>query len=968
MTVFQAPDQQVVDRLPGGLDVGVLGPLVVAIGGVEQALGGQAPRLLVQRLIVAGGRMVPIDLIADDVWAQDPPDSAVATIQTYVSRLRRVFEPGNSSRTSWRILVRQGPGYALRLPAGSLDADRFAALSRAGADHLAAGDPAAALAAFDKGLALWRGPAYAECAEHAFARAEAHRLDELHAAVTENRLAAMLELGDHQAAGAALEAYTDAYPLRERGWELLARALYQQGRQGDALAALRCARRHITEELGIDLGPALRDLQSAILAQDPALLAPTAREARTVCTAQTSPAAPVVSPDAAAGRDSNLPVRLSSCVGRDRELHAVGELLDRHRLVTLTGTGGMGKTRLALEAARLRTDADGPWLVELAGLHDPSLLAEAVAKVVGVAAGTTAALAALLRDRRTLLILDNCEHLVDEVAPFVEHLLGACPGLWVLATSREMLGVEAENVYEVPPLSVGEDGDAIRLFLDRAATVAPGWSPNAADRASLARICADLDGMPLAIELAAAQCNTLSISQIAELITDRFTLLRRGRRANTRHATMLAAVEWSYDLLTRDEQEVFQALAVFEGGFTLDAARVVCGRDDVLVPLGNLVAKSLVTVIGGDPRRYRMLETLRQFALLRMGPSQYDQVMRRHVGWVLSLSDMTPALLGTDLTLQLNQESANIRAALERTGDPLTVLRIASGFYWLWYREGLVSEGLRHLEPAVAYWDAAAQPSGADHNLLARACLGLALLRYLAGALDGVGVALTSALEHARRGADPATEAQVMATASYFEARSGQVRAARTHAEHALRLARELRRVDTEAEVLMVLGEVERQAGHLDEAVTRLRHAVAAAARGQYGWVHASAQWIHAKVEIARGRFAEAQALTLATIEENHAASDTTSWLVGIATLSHVLHRLGHPRQAAELAGIVSWYGARVGFSPYEMDVELAEYDEQLRAALDPVDYVEAARRGVGLTRADVMATVRRAVADDGTP
>ncbi|WP_433301262.1 AfsR/SARP family transcriptional regulator [Actinoplanes sp. CA-030573] len=945
----------VVSEKPGiGLSVGVLGSLVVAADGVEQAPGGPAPRLLLHRLVIAGGRMVPIGELVTDIWGYDPPSSAVGSLQTYVSRLRKVFEPATTARTDWQVLVRQGPGYALRLPPGSVDADRFATLAGEGADHLAAGDAEAARAVLDRALALWRGPAYADCAEHDFARPEARRLDELRVVATENRLAALLELGDRHVV-AALEAFTEAHPLHERGWALLAQARYRWGRQGDALDALRSARRHITEELGIDLGPELIALQSAILAQDPALSAPARR--------------PVVIVDPAPAGDAfdgGLPVRLSSLVGRDGDVRTVAGLLDRHRLVTLTGTGGIGKTRLALEVARLRAGEDvragedGPWLVELAGLHDPTLLAATVAKMIGTAASTTEALAAALRHRRTLLILDNCEHLVDAVAPLVEQLLGAAPGLRVLATSREMLDAEAECPYEVPPLSAGQDGDAVRLFLDRAAMVAPGWSPGPADRAVLAEICAGLDGMPLAIELAAAQCNTLSIGQISELLNDRFTLLRRGRRANSRHATMLAAVEWSYDMLTADEQEVFQALAVFEEGFVLDAAQVVSGRRDVLIHLTSLVAKSLVTVVGGDPRRYRMLETLRDFALLRTDPARHRELIERHVAWVGSLSDLSHAtMLEVDLSTRLSQESANVRAALERATDPAVLLRIAAGFYWFWYRQGLVAEGLRHLEPAVAYWDGDRPGQRPDDATMARASIGLALLYYLGGKLDRIGAALARAVEHAGRGIEPTTEAQVLATVSYFEARSAQTAAARVHADLALRRARELRRVDLEAEVLMVFGEIERQDGNFDEAAVRLRESAAGAVRSGYTWVSSSAQWIHAKVEIARDRYADAQPLASATVAESYAASDISSWLVGIATLSHIRHRQGRLDEAAELAGMVAWHGSRVGYSPYDMDPELADYLHQLRAAMPAGDYETAAARSRALSRSATMARVR---------
>ncbi|MBG0566068.1 BTAD domain-containing putative transcriptional regulator [Actinoplanes aureus] len=928
---------------PAGIElsVGVLGTLVVRAGGQEQVLGGPSGRIVVQRLIVAGGDVVAVDTLIDDVWAGAAPPTAVATLHGYVSRLRRVLEPGRRPRDAAQVLVRLGSGYALRLPDGVLDSERFARLAQQGSDRLAGGDPEGALEVLDRALALWRGPAYADCADRAFAQPEVNRLTELRVSATENQLAAMAELGRHDAAAAALEAYTKAHPLRERGWELLALTLYRQGRQGDALAALRTARQHLSEELGVDPGPGIVALQAAILGQDPALL-PAARPT-------------------AAGPRGNLPARRSSLVGRTDELRTVDRLLRRHRLVTLLGPGGMGKTRLAVELARSRDDSDGPWLVELAGLHDAALLAETVAKAVGVTAGDVATLAGVLRERRTLVVLDNCEHLVEHVAPFVEELLGACPDLRVLATSREALDAEGEHAYEVPPLAAD---DAVRLFVERAGAVVPDFSPEAGERPVLDRLCADLDGMPLPIELAAGQCKVLSLGEMVGLIDDRFTLLRGGRRANTRHATMRSAVEWSYDLLTADEREVFQALAIFEGGFQLDAAGQVSGRADIVVQLSSLVAKSMVTVVGGDPRRYRMLETLRQYAAERTEPARRARLIERHVAWVRSLSEATAgALLGAEWTGRLNDESANIRAALDNAGDPAAVLHIATGFYWFWYREGHVAEGLRYLEPGLAYWAGEDRPDAPDHGVRARAALGLALLYYLAGSLDRVGESLQRAGEHAALSGSGVVQGQVLATVSYFEARSAQVPAAREHAGQALLLARAFGRIDLEAEVLMVLGEVERQDGHLDEAADRLREAQARAEACGYAWVTVSSQWIHAKVEIARCRWEPAQDLLLRSVEGCYAGSDTTSWLVGIATLSHVLHERGRTPDAAELAGIVQWQGSRVGFSPYAMDPELAAYRERLHAALTPVELAAAGELAYGMSRAEVMDRVRKLAA-----
>ncbi|WP_327003008.1 hypothetical protein OHA72_49310 [Dactylosporangium sp. NBC_01737] len=655
------------------LMVGVLGPTVVRRGGRDVAFGGPAPRTVLCRLVVAGGRFVSIDALVDSLWPHEPPPSARITAQGYLSVLRRALEPDRPPRRPGRLLVRDGTGYALRLDPGTLDADRFDTNLRRGRDLLAGGDARSALACLDEALASWRGPAYADCAGHPFVVAESQRLQELRTAAAEHRLAALIELGAHDTAAAQLRAFLAEHPLREHAWALLARALYLTGRQGDALAVLRDARRRLVDELGVEPGAALTGLHHEILTH---AVDPSTKDAGT----------------------GNLPHTVSTLVGRGAERHAVTDLLRSHRLVTLTGAGGMGKTRLALAVAAARSDPDGPWLVELAGLHEPAVLADRVCAALRICGtGSADTLIAALRGREVLIILDNCEHLVAAAGALASALLSACPHVRILATSRESLRVDGEQLYDVPPLTGDE---AVELFTARAAAVLSGWNPGPDERRQVARLCAALDGMPLAIEFAAAQSRMLSPRQI--LAHDRFAVLA-GARTASRHSTMLGLMDAWYELLTAAEQDLLEALAVFEGGFGLAGADAVAGRGDTRTVLTALVEKSLVTVAaGGDDRRFLLLETIRQYAVRRTPDGRRQVLSDRHTAWVLDLADAAgeqlrgPSAAGWMRRLHL--ESDNVRAALRRAaaaGDTATVLRIAGGLHWFWYRQGRVTDGLR---------------------------------------------------------------------------------------------------------------------------------------------------------------------------------------------------------------------------------------------------------------------------------
>ncbi|WP_218974468.1 BTAD domain-containing putative transcriptional regulator [Streptomyces sp. NP160] len=924
--------------------------------GEEAALGGPLPRALVQRLALAEGGMVTDAALQDDLWGEEQPASAATTLQAHVARLRRALEPGASAREA-TVLVRRGPGYALH--AASTDAADFERLASRGRTLLGV-DPEAAAQALQEALALWRGPALVEVAGRGWAAPEVRRLEHLLAAAREDRVAADLERGDAAAASAAASALVAAEPLRERGWELLALALHRQGRRGDALAALDQLAERLADELGADPGPSVSALRAAVEAGDASLLGADRGAAH--------------GPDHPAGRrpiarTSNVPAPTSPIVGREAEVAQVTDLLAQHRLVTLTGTGGAGKTRLALEVARRQQDDDGPWLVELAPLADGRLLPEVVATALGLVPpggpSPAAALASVLRPRRLLLVLDNCEHVVEEAAAFAEVLLASCPDVRVLATSREPLLVDGERTHEVPVLSGGPDGEAVALFVDRARAASPAWHPTRDDLERVAEVCAALDGLPLAVELAAAQVRVLALADVAALADDGSslgTLLRGGRRTTSRHATMQAAVSWSYDRLTPAEREVFCDLSVFSGGFTLDAAQRVLQRPDVVPVVADLVGRSLVVASRPGPqRRFHLLEPLRQHAAERLDPGRREVLAARRVQWVADLAaHADPSMRGRLAALEtdrLHDEAGNIRAALS-DGDPAVVLTIASGFFWFWYREGLVAEGLGHLLPALEA--VAGDPDGEpDAATRARAWSGAALLSYLAGDLPGVGRALVQVGEHAARCDDPLVQAQSLALVAYFEAGGGQVAAGRGHAEAALAISDALGHAATRAESLMVLGEVERQDGHADEALARLEAAVAEADACGYSWVGLSSRWSQAKVEVARGRLAEAWAALLDSLERAWRVGETTSWLVGLATASHLLHRDGRAQEAAQVAGAVAWQAGRIGYSPAAMDADLDRYAAELAAGVPPDAYAAAAATGRDLSASEVMDLVR---------
>ncbi|SDG31936.1 BTAD domain-containing putative transcriptional regulator [Klenkia brasiliensis] len=622
--------------------VQLLGPVAVLVDGRPVELGGQRARALVARLALDPGRVVPVDALVDALWETDPPAAPANALQAVVSRLRRAV-PALPVRS-------QPPGYLLDLPRDAVDA----CLLEDGADPGSAGEP------------------LADLRDLGFTEAPAARWSELQLAAAERRLAGTGADGLPE-----LDRLVAAHPLRETLAAVRVRALHRAGRTADALAAYAAARARLADELGLDPGPALREAHLAVLRDE----------------APPAPERPV------------LRTPLTSFRGRDAELDLVSDRLTGGRLVTLIGPGGAGKTRLALESARRREGQlpDGVWWVELAPVTEARQLPGAVLAAVGrretglldrvpTAPEAGERLREVFAGRRALLVLDNCEHLVDAAARLADDLLGACPGLSVLTTSREALGIPGEALVPVGPLPAE---DAARLVADRAAAARPGL---VLDDGLVGDLVRRLDGMPLALELAAARLRTLSLAQVVARLDDRFALLTGGSRvALPRHQTLRAVVEWSWEALSPVEQAVARRLSVLVGGATVESAEAVCGVPDVVDPVASLVNKSLLAAVPeGDGVRFRMLETVRAY-----GAEQLDAAGERaateaaHAAWCRALVDrLDPLLRGPGqlaALAELRAEQDGLVAALRRdldAGRGDDAVHLAGRLAWFWLLTG----------------------------------------------------------------------------------------------------------------------------------------------------------------------------------------------------------------------------------------------------------------------------------------
>jgi len=680
----------------------MLGPLEVRTddGALADVPGARLRGLLVA-LALKPGHVVPKVSLVDWIWGADPPADATNALQRLVSRLRKALPDG--------VIEGQPDGYRLRVEPDAVDAVRFERLVIAGQARTAEGSRRAPL--LREALDLWRGAAMQDVGllDSAPFDAAVDRLEGLRLTAAEERADAEITLGRGAEMVAELTDLVAAHPLRERLVAALMRALVAAGRDSEALLVYQRAREALADALGVDPSPELSALHVALLRGE------LGRREQS--------------------RKTNLHAELTSFVGKAADVAAVRELISGHRLTTVIGPGGSGKTRLAAETARtlLGDLPDGAWLVELAAIGADGDVAQATLAGLGLRdallgdapnAEPTDRLIAAVRDREALLILDNCEHVIESAAMFAHRLLGECRRLRILATSREPLGITGEALWMVEPLSLPaedagpadiESSPAVQLLRDRAGAVRRDLASDTRTLATMARVCRALDGMPLAIELAAARLRTMSVDQLASRLDDRFRLLTSGSRtALPRHRTLRAVVDWSWELLTDAERMVLRRLSVFSGGASLDAAERVCAgdavdRDQVLDLLTALTEKSLLRNDGGSAPRYRMTGTIKEYAGQRLAAAgEADLARHAHLAYFTTLAETAdPHLrragqLGWLATLEAEHDNIGtaMRGALAAS-EAQPAMRLAAGAGWYWWLGGHKTEGMELLIAAT---------------------------------------------------------------------------------------------------------------------------------------------------------------------------------------------------------------------------------------------------------------------------
>jgi predicted ATPase/DNA-binding SARP family transcriptional activator len=721
----------------------VLGPLEVVAAGQPLDLGTPRQRTLLGLLLVHASEVVSYDRVVEELWDGDPPATARHTLQGYVHRLRRTL-----GADAWRLTTRP-PGYQLKVATGELDAQRFQDLATAGRRALVRDDPQAAADQLAAGLGLWRGSLLADLDEVAALEPERARLEALRLTALEDRIEADLALGGHGGLVAELEGMLADHPYRERLWGQLMLALYRSNRQADALQAFHRARQVLDEELGIEPSRWLRRRQEQILLQDAALEVPD----------PTPPPRP----------QHHLPAQRTSFVGRRRELAELQGLLQARRLVCVTGPPGSGKTRLAVQVAASLLEAfpHGAWFVSLAEVADPELVRSAVATALGIPElperPAAQALTDHLRSRRLLLVLDNFEHLLP-AAVVTAQLLNAAPGLTVLATSRTPLRLSGEQEYPLAPLPLPRPdapadllgNDALALFADRAAAVDPHFVLGVDNAPLTTEVVARLDGLPLAIELAAARLRLFPLEQLARRLSPAIPLLTGGPVDHAaRQRTLRDAIAWSEQLLGPTDRALLRRLGVFQGGFTLQAAEAVAQGPpvtDLVAGLTTLVEASLLgRPVEPGQTRFWMLETIHEYALEQLrAAGEDDEIGGRHARFYAALLERAePKLTGADQARWLDQleaEHANLQAALRwasQTGDTDLALLMAARLWRFWQLRGHFAEGRRLLEEVLATEESASMAR-------AKALIGLAGLCYWQGDWDAAEAAYGQARELAK--------------------------------------------------------------------------------------------------------------------------------------------------------------------------------------------------------------------------
>lgn len=712
-------------------------------------------RFLLAILLIHRQKTVSNDFLIDALWPTSPPSNARALLHVRISELRRALNSG--TRTSDSGIATHTSGYKLQVNPEQVDCDQFEQLAVEARAALVRGDHAKAYVMVGDALDLWRGGPFQEFEGQMFAESQIAHLTSLYLQAQEDRFTAALAMGNHAEVLTGAPQLVAEYPLREGIWHSLILAQYRVGRAGEALTTYRTVNDLLSESLGIDPSKELQQLYVQVLKQDPVLDLPAGPENTRV--------------------RPNLPAPITPFIGRRQELDEIQTMIGEHRLVTLLGSGGTGKSRLAIEVAREAAPSfpGGVWFAELPPRLHAEIAIQTLAKSLGLSEHPSLPLEQVVEDfilrDKILIVLDNCEHLVDEVADLTQRLLQACPQLSILVTTQERLGVPGEALRVVKGMAVaGLDAadpcsmmqsDAVRLLFERASAVRPGFSLNTTNMNSVAQICRRLDGLPLAIELAAALVDVMDLSQIADRLDDRFELLQRSMRdPQPRHQTLRAAVDWSYGLLTSPEQCLFQRIAIFVGGFSLEAAEEVCSQPGenshtVIATLARLVDKSFVLSEEGPGggRRYKLLDSLRIFGLEKLRSNGDLQRLRdRHTSYYAAVAEEAAEWLNRSEQERwlhlLEVEHDNVRAALDWSigaENYDTAARMAGSLYRFWDLRGHYAEGRRWLG-AILQPHITVTPESRTKLLL-----GVATLAVIQGDLGNAAIACEEAASLARQ-------------------------------------------------------------------------------------------------------------------------------------------------------------------------------------------------------------------------
>jgi predicted ATPase/DNA-binding SARP family transcriptional activator len=923
-----------------GLAFGLLGPLQVLRDGQQLTLGGARQRAVLARLLVDPNRVVSRSALAEAVWREAAPRGYATTLHTYVFHLREVLEPERVRGAMAQVLVNEAGGYRLVVRNSQVDVARFEESVADGRHLLSLSDYAGAWARLTEALALWRGPVLADLADFEFVAPLSGRLEQLRLDTTEAQLEALLGLGRHAEVATEAGDLIAKHPLREPLHALRMMALFRCGRQAEALTAFTDLRQLLVEELGIEPSPQMRALHVQILNQDPMLAwtpqatgtpsdAEPAATAAPAPTTQTTSLRALGTPRVAAGP---LPAQRTSFVGRESELAEARELLSRSRLLTLTGPGGTGKTRLAIElaAAAARNFPDGVAFVPLAPVSDAGLVGDSIAQALGLSHDGRRPVDDILTEhlasKYTLLVLDNFEHLVPG-ARSLGRLLDAVPQLRVVVTSRTPLRLSGEQQLMVPPLpvpardtvtaSMASRSPAVRLFVERAREVSPRFALDDRNAGPVATICARLDGLPLAIELAAARTHALPVSAIYARLDHSLALLSGGPRDQPdRLRSLHAAITWSYDLLTESTRAMFQRLSVFRGGASLDLIQKVCApqpadaeegvADDVFEAITELVSHSLLRRDDGDEARYTMLETIRDYAAGALSATrEHDMFHQRHAAAFLELAERAaPGLGGGDghhLLHRLEVEQHNLRAALSwfvKHDQPAPAMRMASALWRYWQMRGHLVEAQERLDEVLGM----SGDADVDRRLWLATVEAAGGIAYWRGDVVRAEQTYRDAVHESREIADPAWVARSLSNLAYALRGVDKAEEALATAEEALACFTKLGDMSGEAGALRLIAILRAAAGELDSAET-----AAADARALFEALDRpfDLAWTLRQVgmiQLKKGNASEARSLLSEALRLFTAAHDASSVPVIMADLASVARVEGDAEKARTLS------------------------------------------------------------------